>query len=285
MSFESARREINRRQFLGTAGSAAAMMAFGVRASSLKPAKKLGPIGVQLYTVRDDMKKDFAGTLAKVAKIGYKEVEFAGYFGNDPKTVRDLLTKDGLAAPSAHIGFPVLGKDWDKIIEDSLTVGHQYLICPWIEEKYRTVAGYKEVAALFNKAGEQAKKAGLQFGFHNHNYEFPPVEGQVPLDLLITQTDPSLVVFEMDVYWVRAGGADPVIYFKRYPGRFPLLHIKDMDSAGKMVDVGRGVIPWKTIFQNWDLAGVKHIFVEHDEPHEPLESIRHSYEYLSTLDV
>src|SRR5512141_1627980 len=116
MSFESPRHEINRRQFLETAGSAAAMLALGVNRAEANPAGNLGPIGVQLYTVRDDMKKEFAGTLAKVARIGYKEIEFAGYFGNDPKTVRALLARNGLVSPSSHIGFPVLGKDWDKII-------------------------------------------------------------------------------------------------------------------------------------------------------------------------
>jgi sugar phosphate isomerase/epimerase len=277
-------RDIDRREFLGTVGSAGAMLAFGSLTDETA-AKGLGPIGIQLYTVRDEMKKDFFGTLAKVARIGYKEIEFAGYFGYDAKAVRAALKQNGLVSPSSHIGFPVLGQSWDKIIEDALTIGQQYLVCPWIDEKYRTAAGYKEVAELFNKAGEQAKKAGLQFGFHNHDYELTPVDGQVPLDLLITQTDPKLVVFEMDVFWIRHGGQDPIAYFRKYPGRFPLLHMKDMDAQQKMVDVGKGTIPWKAILGKRALAGVKHIFVEHDEPADPFASIRNSYRYLSTLEV
>ena len=271
---------LDRREFLGTVGSAAAVMALGDL-----HLKKVGPIGLQLYTVRDEMKKDFFGTLAKVARIGYKEVEFAGYFGNDANAVRATLKMNGLTSPSAHIGFPQLGSSWDKILEDSKTIGQKYVICPWIDEKYRTISGYKEVADLFNKAGEQAKSAGLQFGFHNHDYEFPPIDGQVPLDLLIKNTDPKLVVFEMDVYWVRHGGADPVALMKKYHGRFPLLHIKDMDASRNMVDVGQGVIPWKKVLEEGKEEGVKHIFVEHDQPKDPFASIAASYRYLSSLRV
>ena len=278
-------REIGRREFLGAVGSAGAMLALGTLGDETADAKKLGAIGLQLYTVRGEMKKDFFGTLAKVARIGYKDVEFAGYFGFDAKAVRAGLKQNGLVSTSSHIGFPVLGKEWDKIIEDGLTIGQKYLICPWIDEKYRTISGYKEVAELFNKAGEQAKKAGLQFGYHNHDFEFPPVDGQVPYDLLIKETDPHLVAMEMDVFWITNGGKDPVTYFRRYPGRFPLLHIKDRDASGKMVDVGKGVIPWKTILGKRQLAGVKHIFVEHDEPADPFASIRDSYRYLHALSV
>ena len=271
---------LDRREFLGTVGSAAAMMAIG----DLR-AKGVGPIGLQLYTVRDEMKKDFGGTIAKVARIGYKEVEFAGYFDHDANAVSALLKTNGLTAPSAHIGFPELGASWDKVLSDAVTIGHKYVICPWIDEKKRTLAGYKEVADLFNKAGEQAMKSGIKFGFHNHDYEFPPVEGKIPLDFLIENTDPRYVGFEMDVYWVRHGGADPVKYFKKYPGRFPLLHIKDMDSSRNMVDVGKGIIPWRHILDEGKEEGVKHIFVEHDNPKDPFASIAASYKYLSTLRV
>lgn len=278
-------RHIDRREFLGTVGSAGAMLALGNLGGETADAKKLGAIGLQLYTVRDQMKKDFFGTLAKVARIGYNDVEFAGYFGYDAKAVRAALKQNGLVSTSSHIGFPELGKSWDTIIEDAQTIGQKYLICPWIDEKKRTISGYKEVAELFNKAGEQAKKAGLQFGYHNHDFEFPPIDGQVPYDLLIKETDPRLVKMEMDVFWITNAGKDPVSYFRRYPGRFSLLHIKDRDAAGKMVDVGKGVIPWKSILARRQLAGVKHIYVEHDDPADPFASIRASYQYLKRLDV
>jgi sugar phosphate isomerase/epimerase len=276
---------MDRRDFLGGLGAVLASMTLpdGVRGESISAAKKPARVGLQLYTVRDEMKKDFAGTLAHVARIGYREVEFAGYFDQDPKTIVALLRQNGLTAPSAHIGFPVLGPAWNKIIEDALVVGHRYVICPWIDDKYRTVDGYKQVAELFNQAGEIAGKAGLQFGYHNHDFEFKPVDGRIPYDLLIEETDPSKVVMEMDVYWITNGGRNPLDYFKRYPGRFPLLHIKDRDAQGKMVDVGKGVIDWKAVLRARPQAGTKHIFVEHDEPKDPFASIRDSYRYLRPI--
>ena len=276
-----------RREFLGTVG--ALLVSAGLpptRASgSRSHVTKLDPIGLQLYTVRDAMKKDFAGTLARVAQIGYQEVEFAGYFGHSPQEISSLLKRNGLASPSAHIGMPVLGPEWDRTIADALVVGHQYLVCPWIDEKYRTVDGFKLVAELFNHAGERAKSAGIQFAFHNNTYEFTPVSGKIPYDLLLAETEPALVVMEMDVFWLRNGGADPVDYFSRYPGRFQMLHIKDMDAAKKMVDVGKGVIDWKAILRARKLAGTKHMFVEHDAPKDPFASIADSLAYLRSLEV
>ena len=278
--------DLTRREFVSAVGGLLASSALPTASATKAGAgKKLERIGLELYTVRGEMKKNFGGTLARVARTGYKEVEFAGYFGYSAKTVRASLRQNGLTSPSSHIGFPVLGKDWDKTIEDALVIGQRYLICPWIDDKYRTLDGYKQVAGLFNKAGERAKAAGIQFGYHNHSYEFKPIQGRLPYDLLIEETDPALVVMQMDVFWMRNGGQDPLVYFRRYPGRFPSLHIKDMDAAGKMVDVGKGVIPWRAIFARRELAGTKHIFVEHDEPKDPFASIRDSYRYLRSLEI
>ncbi len=279
----------NRREFLEVVGALMGTIALpGPNAlHDDLTTKKIGPIGLQLYTVRDEMKKNVATTLSRVARTGYTEVEFAGYFDHSAKDIRSQLKNTGLSAPAAHVGFPVLGREWDKIIEDAVVVGHKYLVCPWIDDKYRTVSGYKEVAELFNKAGEQTKKAGIQFAYHNHDFEFPAVDGVIPYDLLITQTDPDKVKMEMDVFWVTHGGADPLAYFKRFPGRFPLLHVKDMDGtpAKGMVDVGKGVINWRAVLGSRSLAGTKHIFVEHDQPKDPFASIRDSYRYLHALDV
>ncbi|HYN82643.1 MAG TPA: sugar phosphate isomerase/epimerase [Gemmatimonadaceae bacterium] len=278
--------DMTRRGFVGAVG--------GLLASSTLPAesaantaagKKLSRIGLQLYTVRDEMQKNFARTLARVARIGYKEVEFAGYFGNSPRTVRNLLRQYGLTSPASHVGFPVLGKEWDKTIEDALVIGNRYVICPWIDEKQRTLDGYKQVAELFNKAGERAKSAGLQFGYHNHDFEFKKLQGRLAYDLLLEETDPKLVVMELDVFWITNGGHDALAYFTRYPGRFPLLHIKDRDAAGKMVDVGKGAIPWRAVLARRGIAGTKHIFVEHDQPGDAFAFISNSYRYLRTLDA
>jgi sugar phosphate isomerase/epimerase len=270
---------MNRREFLLTVPAA------GVAIKSKTSAVPVWPIGLQLYTVRGEMKRSFAETLARVAAIGYREVEFAGLFDHSAKSVRAMLKQNGLVAPSSHVDLPVLGKLWDKTIEDALTIGQKYIITSWIDEKYRTLAGYKAIAALFNRAGERAKQFGLQFGFHNHDFVFKPTDGKMPYDLLLTETDPSLVAMQMDVYWIRKGGQDPCTYFRRYPGRFVSLHIKDMDAHGEMADVGKGVIPWKEIFKLRSLAGVKHIFVEHDEPADPFRSITDSFRYLRALDV
>jgi len=235
--------DLTRREFVGAVGGLIASSTLCSEGTAKEGVvKKLDRIGLELYTVRGEMKKNFGGTLARVARIGYKEVEFAGYFGYAAKTVRASLRQNGLTSPSSHIGFPVLGRDWDRTIEDALVIGQRYLICPWIEAKYRTLDGYKQVAGLFNKAGERARAAGIQFGYHNHSYEFEPIQGRLPYDLLIEETDPALVVMQMDVFWLRTGGQDPLAYFRRYPGHFHSLHIKDMDAAGKMVDVGKGVI-------------------------------------------
>jgi sugar phosphate isomerase/epimerase len=279
--------DLTRRGFIGAASGLLASSAFACSEGSAndRVVKKLDRIGLQLYTVRDEMKKNFRGTLARVARTGYKEVEFAGYFGNDPKTVRALLRQNGLTSPASHIGIPVLGKEWEKTIEDALVMGQRYLICPWIEEKDRTQDGFKRMAELFNKAGERAKAAGLQFGYHNHDFEFKPIQGRFPYDLLLEETDPRLVTMEMDVFWLRNGGQDPVAYFRRYPGRFACLHIKDRDASGNMVEVGKGVIPWRAIFARRDVAGTKHIFVEHDNPKDPFASIRESYRYLKALEI
>src|SRR5271157_2756551 len=154
-------------------------------------------VGVQLYTVRDAMKKDFAGTIAKVASIGYKEVEFAGYFNHSPADVRAILDKNGLTAPSCHVGYDVVENHLPETIAASKTIGHTYIVCPWIDEKLRkSPGGWKKVADFFNQAGSTSKKAGIQFGYHNHTFEFQPdplLDGKLPYDFLLENTDKDLV--------------------------------------------------------------------------------------------
>jgi len=256
-------------------------------------------IGLQLYTVRDLMKQDFDGTLAKVAAIGYKEVEFAGYFDHSPKDVRAAVDRHGLTAPSAHIDYKSLGEKFPEVIEAAKVVGHDYLVNPWIDEEIRKQPdGWKQAAETFNRAGEACKKAGIQFAYHNHWFEFLPVNGKLPYDFLLTECDPNLVKMELDLCWITVGGQDPLRYFDRYPGRFPLVHVKDVkrvppvtaggaqdfgSSMKDMTEVGSGIIDWKKIFAQSDKAGIKHYFVEHDNPKKPLESIKTSYDYLARL--
>jgi sugar phosphate isomerase/epimerase len=239
-------------------------------------------VGLQLYTVRSLIKEDMERTLARVAEVGYKEVEFAGYFGQDPKEIRAMLARCGLTAPAAHVDEKLLVGDWAKIFADAKAVGHKYVIVPSTRpEQRRTIADYQRLAARFNRAGDAARREGLTFAYHNHEYEFAPLEGQVPYETLLNETDPKLVKFELDLFWLRVGGHDPLVTFARWPKRFPLVHVKDMTSDGRMVDVGAGVIDWKAIFAKRKLAGIEHFFVEHDEPPDPMWSITASYRYLS----
>jgi sugar phosphate isomerase/epimerase len=244
-----------------------------------------GSIGIQLYTVRGLMQRDAAGTLEKIAKIGYQEVEFAGLYGKSAKEMRSLLDRFGLAATSSHIGTAEMRGDWERTLEDAVTLGQRYITCAWIDAGDRTLNGYREIADLFDRSGEAARTAGLQLCYHNHDFEFRRVEGVVPYDLLLSECDHDLVKMEMDIYWLVKGGRDPLEYFQWYPGRFPLLHVKDMDAAGKMVDVGQGVIGFRGIFEHAAQAGMQHFFVEHDEPKDPLATARVSYDYLRSLEL
>jgi sugar phosphate isomerase/epimerase len=297
---------MNRRTFIAT--SAAATIAAASRPSWAAPAMhKLDRIGVQLYTVRDLMKSDFGGTIAKVAAVGYKEVEFAGYFDHSPKDVRAILDKNGLTSPSEHVSYDVVEKKWPETLEAAKIVGHKYIICPWIDEKQRVEpGGWKRAADLFNRAGEASQKAGIQFGYHNHSFEFQPAEslgGKLPYDFFLAELDPKLVTMELDLCWISVAKKDPLDYFNKYPGRFPLVHVKDwvpdpngggsysgatgsaVKFYGRLTDVGQGSVDWKRIFAHADKAGIKHYFVENDEPKSPLDDIKISFDYLSKLEV
>jgi sugar phosphate isomerase/epimerase len=278
-----------RRTFLATLGVAALGVASSDTAAAseiLAPRRKLKRIGIQLYTVRDLMKADLPGTLAKVAAIGYKEVEFAGYFGRTPAQIRELLRHNGLSSPSTHLPFESLQNGWQKALDDAKAAGHHWVTIAWMpEEKRRTLDDWKGRAAEFNRAAEQAKAAGLRFAYHNHDFEIRKIGETRPLDLVLTETDPSLVDFEMDLYWVVFGGGSPVDFFSRYPKRFPLVHVKDSlgPPDNKMADVGQGKIDFRSIFAQSDKAGIKHYFVEHDQPADPIASIRNSYNSLHRL--
>ena len=283
----------DRRSFLATLGStviALSARSLGACASPARGAtRKIPRVGLQLYTVRGEMQRDLPGTLARVAQIGYREVEFAGYFGRSPSEIRALVEQNGLTAPSSHVGYPELGDAWTKILADAKAAGHTYVTVPWIPEQARGSAdAYRRVADLFNRAAQQAKDAGLRFAYHNHDFEFVPAGGAIPYDLLVQHTDPALVDFEMDLYWTVKGGHDPISYFDRFPGRFTLVHVKDATAAPerKMTNVGGGSIDFRRIFSHDANHGsrIRHFFVEHDQPMDAMESVKQSYEYLAKLE-
>jgi sugar phosphate isomerase/epimerase len=278
---------MRRRAFLRTTTGAALAAALPVRLPRSASARTLDRIGLQLYTVRSAMARDVAGTLARVAQIGYREVEFAGYFGRAPVALRTALADAGLEAPGAHVPYESLADGWDGVLDAARTIGHTHVLVAWIPREERPdLDGWKRVAERFNRAGERARAAGLRFGYHNHDYEFPPVGGAIPYDVLLAATDPALVTFEMDLYWTVKGGRDPLAYFTTHPGRFPMVHVKD--SAGppdhRMVDVGRGTIDFRAIFARRAQAGIRHWFVEHDEPPDPFAFCRDAFTYLRSLE-
>jgi sugar phosphate isomerase/epimerase len=271
---------VNRRTFLQRTAA-------GLSALALPRLAGLDPIGVQLYTVRDAVQRDLEGTLARVASIGYREVEFAGYAGRTAVQVRDAVRRAGLSAPSAHVPLAALGHDWNRVLDDAHTVGHRYLVMPWLDEKdRRSLDDYRRIADRLNRAGEAASQAGIRFGYHNHAFEFARMEHRLPYDVLLEATDPAHVLLELDLYWITKGGQDPVAYFARWPRRFRLVHVKD--SAGppehRMADVGSGTIQWARIFAHRKQAGIEHFFVERDDPPNPFASIAASRAYLSRLE-
>jgi len=290
---------MNRRTFLETATTVTVVTLLTSRLGWAAGEHRIEKLGVQLYTVRDQMKADFDGTIARVASIGYKEVEFAGYFGRTPQQVRATLEKNGLISPCCHVEYDVLAPDkWPAQIEPAKVIGQSYIVNPWIpEERRKSDDDWKRAADTFNRAGEASKKAGIQFAYHNHWFEFLPVNGKLPYDTLLTLCDPDLVKMELDLCWITVAGADPLKYFDRYPGRFPLVHVKDVkkippittggaQNFGDTVDlteVGSGIVDWKRIFAQSEKAGIKHYIVEHDRPKAPFESITGSFRYLNGL--
>ena len=277
---------MDRREFVQTVAGASVALAFSGRHFRRPRMAKIDKIGLQLYTVRDKMKEDVEATLARVAQIGYKEVEFAGYFGHPPEHIRAWLDKYGLSAPSTHVGYEN-DDQWKAALDVSKKIGHEYIVMPWIpEERRKTLDDWKKFAETFNHAAQMAHDAGIQFAYHNHNFEFPKMDGQVPYDVLLQNTDPKLVQLEIDLYWITKAGADPLAYFARWPGRVPLVHVKDMAAGPEQgwADVGKGTIDWKRIFAKKDQAGIKHFFVEHDQPPQPFEDIAASYGYLKNLE-
>jgi sugar phosphate isomerase/epimerase len=295
---------MNRRTFISTtiaASTAAAISTKSVWAA--ETTHKIDRVGIQLYTVRNAMKTDFEGTIAKVAATGYKEVEFAGLNGHSPKDVRAIIDRNGLTSPSMHVDLNVIQSKWPETLETAHTLGQSYVLCAYINAPQRTADGWKKTAEVFNKAGEDAKKVGIQFGYHNHSFEFesyPALGGKTAYDYLLAELDPKNVIMELDLCWISVAGKDPLAYFAKYPGRFPLVHVKDyvsdpnstkdFDGAtgpsikfkGHLADVGQGSIDWKKIFSHSDEAGIKHYFVENDDAKD-FNDIKISYDYLHEL--
>lgn len=295
-------RQLNRRRFVeNSLGAGLLLTCAGPAAAAAgrtlpEPGGRTLPEawGVQLYTLRSLMARDVERTLAAVARIGYREVEFAGYFGRSPTEIRAALDARGLTAPAVHLSLEELRSNFEEAVDAAAEIGHRYLVLPYLAGSERpgsggaqgaaVVDGYRRLADEFNQLGARCRDAGLLFAYHNHDFELEEVNGLRLLDVMIENTDPELVRYEVDFFWLVHGGADPLDYFKRYPGRFDLCHVKDRTADGEMVDVGAGVIDFAAIFERSAQAGLIHYFVEHDTPGDPIASVRVSYEHLASLD-
>ena len=243
---------------------------------------------LQLYTVRDLTAKDFAGTVKKVAEIGYKYVEMAGY-GNlpDAKAARKALDDAGLKACSGHYALDMLEKKFDQVKEDAETLGIDTVVCPFLpEDRRRDAKGYEAVAKVLETVGNQFHQFGIILGYHNHNFEFQKFGDKTGLDIIFENTSPHLVVAEVDVYWVKNAGADPVALINKLGERVRLLHLKDLAGADKkFAPVGTGSLDFKGILAAAERNGVRFGIVEQDQSYStpPLDAIRTSLENLKKL--
>lgn len=284
---------ITRRGMLGLSGLLATTC---WRSGAL--AKPLGlPIGLQPYTVRRELAQDCEGTLRKIAAIGYQELEIGDpFYGQENDGLRKLLKSLGMTTSSAHYGYPKDGSEWAKSIEHAKMFGIKYMITSAPSEWRKSLDGWKRAAERFNELGEQCRRAGVAAAYHNHHFEYVVLDGKVAYDEFLRLTDPKLVFMELDCFWTTFAGKDPVAYMEKYPGRFPLLHIKDLKPGfppstdavkGKpYAEVGKGIIDWKRIFQAAPKGGIRFYYVEQDEcDRPPIESIRISHDYLNDLSV
>ncbi len=273
-----------RRQFLATTG----VFAAGALAGQFEArAARVQAIGIQLYTVRTEMLADAKGTLARLAQMGYKEIESATsakghYYGLSAREIKKVTRDLGLTLRSSHVQ---IDQNWPRTVDEAAEAGQQYLICSTMPSTGQTASNYERVADVFNKSAEACQRAHLLFGYHNHEYEFEQENGQPFYDILLAKTDPKLVHMELDLGWVVAAGHDPLHYFERYPGRFPLWHLKDVKpDKAESTELGTGRVKVAQLLQNAQKAGLKHFFVEQEDYQlSALDSAQRDIAYLRQL--
>lgn len=282
-----------RRDFLKQVGVAAAVACASPELLLAAPAPL--KIGLQLYSLRETIGQDVKGTLAKVAQAGYQEVETYGYspekhfWGLTPAEFKAALAAHGLSTSSGHYDVGDFMRDGNEAslqaaIGAAKGSGQTYLVVPYLDEKLRTsVADFKAVATRLNKAGALCQAAGLKLGYHNHDFEFKPIGGTTLYDVMLKETDPRLVSFELDLYWVVRAGQDPIRLMQAHPKRFPLWHVKDMDKAKPELntEIGAGAIDFRKIFAQAGTAGLQHIFMEQENfGMDAYQSIAQSAAYM-----
>lgn len=249
-------------------------------------------IGIQIYTIREQLSADLEGSMKRLAQIGYKSIEAAGFaksnagyqfYGKSPKDFSKMLADNGQYLLSSHTVFEL--ETADAVCAAHVEAGCKYIVYPFLPEQYRkNLDGYKTTGEMLTKLGAAAKRNGLQFAYHNHNFEFIDVDSQVPMDVMLANIDPANVTMELDIYWIEKAGKDPIAYFNKYPGRWGLWHVKDMtnDAEKFFAPVGSGTIDWAKIFAAREISGMKHFFVEQDRSRGDIwEDITKSYNFLN----
>jgi sugar phosphate isomerase/epimerase len=274
---------MDRREFLlKSAGAAAALTVLPASCIMATDVKT----GLILYTVRGEMRKDPLSTLDRVAEIGYNWLEAADYkdglfYGMNPAVFKREVESRGMELISSHIG---IDKDnIDQLVDSASEARLKYLVLPSLPSMWNSsVDGFKKASDFLNMAGEKCNSNGIRLAFHNHKIEFLPIEGQIPYDIMLKNTEPELVTFQLDIAWITGGGKDPAEYFNKYPGRFELWHIKDITTDGFDATLGEGTIDFKPVFDLKDVSGMKYFFIEQDRciSHSELESIDISRRYL-----
>jgi sugar phosphate isomerase/epimerase len=247
----------------------------------------LANVGLQLYSVRKEMLEAPVVTLQKLAALGIKQLESAGsekghYYGLTPQEIRNIAKDMGMTVRSGHVQ---LDANWSKTLQEAVDAGQEYLIVSSLPTSGQTIDNYKKVAEQFNDAGAEAKSAGIRLGYHNHDYEFAQEKGTVLYDVLLEETEPSFVCMELDLGWVIAAGKDPLQYFRKYPGRFPLWHLKDMNLKKKIsTEFGKGSLNIKAMFAGAKQSGLRYFFIEQEEYSvNAFESIRYDLNYLKSV--
>ncbi|UXP31967.1 sugar phosphate isomerase/epimerase [Reichenbachiella agarivorans] len=248
-------------------------------------------IGLQLYTVRDAMAADPVQALTKISQLGYQYLELAGYdngkfYGYEPAEFKAIIDSLGMTAISSHTSINFLEENPELAIESSKALGLSYIVLPWLSPDLRdSIGDYQNHIALMNKVGPMISAAGMTFAYHNHDFEFDTLQGQVPMELILAQTDPAHVKLELDLYWVSKAGLDPIAFMSKIPRRVVLWHVKDMDDSPeqKFTEVGNGTINYAEIFKQKESTGMEYFFIEQDQSDAPMTSIETSINYVKQL--
>lgn len=322
---------INRRKFIKSSAAVAGgtLITPSILAACNRGGSEIKKVGLQLWSIAKTLEKDLTGSLDLLSQIGYKELELygpypfstekdkatwqniipmvgfsqSGYYGHTAKEFRQLLEDRGLTTPSMHVGLDTLRNKMGETAEAAHILGQQYAGIASIPEGERSnLDGYKRMADEFNKIGAKAKTNGIRFMYHNHGYGLKEIDGVIPFDLILERTDPALVFFEMDIFWTIAGGADPIKYLDANPGRYKLMHVKDMTKQVRfsgdggnpqqwvelfpyITDAGSGVLDFKTILSHAKKSGVDHFILENDAITDPKKSLENGYKFLSSLKL